>query len=218
MAISTVRPTAVPANDIERVIDVITASFTRVPLSNTFLIEIDGTPPPYPSPSIDLARRRRHFADGIRSGYESGSTCLQAGDWSAVAIWEAPDFKGKPFTHMGSAGPIRNAWRDRVQAAKEKYLQGKPFWHLAFLARNPHGPAVAGAISALVKPVLEKAKAEGVPVWLEAVDERGVAIYTHWGFELVDHVVVGAGTHGTHGWPEEGGPGVSGYCMIFNRP
>lgn len=217
MASPTVAPIAKPVDDIDRAIDVINDAFSSVPLSNTFIVEIDSTPPPYPSPSIDVARRRRHFAAGIKDGFESGSICLQAGDWSAVAIWEPPDFRGKPFTALGSSGPLRNAWRARVEAAKDKHLEGRPFWHLAFLARNPNVATVEGAISSLVKPILEKAKAEGVPVWLEAVDERGVAIYTHWGFELVDHVTVGTGTVGKTGWPEENGEGVSGYCMIY-RP
>lgn len=217
MASTTVAPTASPADNVDLVIDVVSTAFESVPLVPAFIVEIDNTPPPYPSLLIDAARRSRHFADGLRSGFESGSLCLQAGDWSAVAVWEPPEFKGKPFFQTGSGGPLRNAWRARIEAAKAKYLEGKPFWHLAFLARNPKGPAVPGATSAVVRPILEKARADGVPVWLEAVDERGVAIYTHWGFELVEHVVLGAGTHGKHGWPEEGGEGVSGYCMIY-RP
>ena len=210
-------PVASSVDEIDRLTDVINDAFLNVPMTATFIVEIDNTPPPYPSPLIDYARRRRHFAQGIKDGVESGAICLQAGDWSAVAIWEPPNFQGKRFTTTGSAGPLRAEWRSRITAAQAKHLGGKPFWHLAFLARNPNATTVPGAVSALVKPILEKAKAEGTPVWLEAVDDRGVAIYTKWGFELVDHVILGAGTHGKLGWPEEGGEGTSGYCMIY-RP
>ncbi|ETN47259.1 uncharacterized protein HMPREF1541_01451 [Cyphellophora europaea CBS 101466] len=211
-----VAPVARPVTDIDRAIDIVSEAFRAVPLTNTFIAEIDNTPPPYPSPSIDATRRRRHFAQGIKDGFESGSICLEAGDWSAVAIWEAPEFRGKPFTHLGSAGPLRSGWRERVSAAKAKHLGDRPFWHLAFLARNPDVPLAKGAVSAVVKPILERAQAEGHPVWLEAVDERGVAIYKHFGFQLVDHVVLGKGTHNPSGWPEEGGSGTAGYCMIYD--
>lgn len=214
---SRVLPVGNSPDGVERLIDIINDAFVAVPMSSTFIVEIDNTPPPYPSPLVDHARRRRHFAQGIKDGFDSGTICLQAGDWSAVAIWEPPNFQGKVFTAEGGAGPLRTEWRSRIAAAKAKHLGDKPFWHLAFLARNPKEASAPGAISALVKPTLEKAKAEGTPVWLEAVDERGVAIYTKWGFELVDHVSLGAGTHDKLGWPEEGGEGISGYCMIY-RP
>lgn len=213
--IPAVVPVANSAGEIDRLIDVINDAFIEVPMSSTFIVEIDNTPPPYPSPLVDYARRRRHFAQGIKDQFEGGATCLQAGDWSAVAIWEPPNFQGKRFTTAGSAGPLRAEWRSRIEAAQAKHLEATPFWHLAFLARNSKAEAVPGAVSALVKPTLKQAKADGDPVWLEAVDERGLAIYTKWGFELVDHIRLGVGTHNKLGWPEEGGEGISGYCMIY---
>ena len=205
----------VPVTDIDRAIDTIADAFNQVPLFFAFVIEIDVIPPPYPAPSVDRQRVRDYYAQGITNLYEDGAVVVQTGNWSAVAIWEPPGFEGKPFTNSGSAGPMRTAWRARVAAAKEKHLRGRTYWHLGFLARNPKADVVPGAISALIRPYLDRAKADGVPAWLEAVDERGVAIYQHFGFKLVDQVVVGENTHNKIGWPEDGGEGVSGYCMIY---
>jgi hypothetical protein len=220
----TVSLTATPATDLDLVTSIITTSFASVPLTNTFINEISSYPPPYPSPLLTPSRRHAHFSPGILSGHASGSLILQAASYSAISIWEPPSYAGAPFTAVGAAGPLRNAWRERIEAAKARELQGKPFWHLAFLARNqdPAVQQVKGAVSAVVKPTLEEARRDKVPVWLEAVDERGVAIYTGWGFELVETVILGKSTHGADGWPVEGREGVEpvgvkGYCMVF-RP
>ncbi|KPI42404.1 uncharacterized protein AB675_9466 [Cyphellophora attinorum] len=203
-----------PTTDVERMTDIIVDAFAAIPLLYTFVVEIDALPPPYPSSAIDRVRRRAFYEQGIASLMKDGAVAVQAGNWSAVAIWEPPGFAGKPFTNAGFAGPLRTEWRARVAAAKKKHLGDKPFWHLAFLARNPDIDSIPGAISALIRPYVERAVADGVPAWLEAIDTRGVEIYEHFGFKLVDHVVVGKGTHSATGWPEDGGEGVSGYCMI----
>lgn len=203
-----------PATDPGRVADIIVDAFATIPLLFAFLLEIDSDASYSPSAPPDRARRHAFYAPGIANLIGDGAITVQAGDWSSVAIWEPPGFVGRPFTNSGSAGPLRTEWRARVGAAKSKYLEDKPFWHLGFLARNPAMDSVPGAISALIRPYLDRARADGVPVWLEAIDERGVAIYEHFGFRLVEHVVVGKGTHSKSGWLEEGGEGVSGYCMI----
>jgi hypothetical protein len=214
MAISN-PPTATAATDLTKVISIIASAFEATPLTNAFIVEIDNTPPPHPNPSIDHARRVKHFATGIQDNAANGAIVLEAGNYSAVAIWETPTFRGTPFPQLGVAGPLRSVWRERVKAAQAEHLQGKPFWHLGFLARNPEGENVKGAVSCLVRPILEQARAADELVWIEAVDKHAMAVYRHWGFELVDHVVVGKGTHNELGWPEEGGQGVSGYCMVL---
>lgn len=201
--------------DVQRVIAIISTSFHSTALANCFISEIDNTPPQYPSKSIDADRRNKHFAPGILDGAKSGSEVVQSGNWSAVAIWEPPNFQGTPFSEIGYCGPVRAGWRDAVQAAKQKHLKDRPFWHLAFLARNPDVPAVSGAIGAVIRPFLERAKQSSVPVWLEAVDERGVAIYEHYGFRMVEKITLATGQINAAGWPEAGGIGVSGYAMIL---
>ena len=195
--------------NVARFTDIISTSFHAVPLTNAFIVEIDNTPPPYPSPLIDFDRRRRHFATGIQEGADAGAHLIEAGDWSAIASWESPDFNGKPFALTGSSGGLRREWKERIAKIKpEKH------WHLQFLARNPDIPPVAGSITAVVQPFLDRAKADNVPAWLEAVDERSVKVYEHFGFRLVEKITLGKGKVNSLGWPEEGGEGVSGYCMI----
>lgn len=212
---------------MNRFFDGIAASFTNTMLSRAFITEVDNTPPPYPSPSINTTRIRRHITPGITDGAHSGAELVEAGDFSALALWETTAYKGAPFTDsMRNVGPIREEWRAKIRQCKEKHIgletkeDGKqdfrPFYHLGFLARNPDQTSVPGAITAVVKPWLRRAEEEGVPVWLEATYEHAVDVYTHWGFRLVEVVRIGQGARNADGWPEEGGAGVCGYAMIYD--
>lgn len=206
----------------------IASGFVDTYLTRAFITEMDDTPSPYPSPLVDQARVYKHFAPFITSAVENNAILLEAGNFSALAVWETTTFTGKPITsqEMSSVGPIRRAWRTAVPAIKEKYLgtrideEGnkvlKPHYHLGFLARNPEVPGVPGAISAVVKPMLQEAVKEGVPVWLEATYEHAVAVYTNYGFRVVEIVTVGQGSRDSLGWPEEGGSGVKGWMMIYD--
>jgi hypothetical protein len=208
-------------DETPRFINIITAAFSNTAITTSFMIEIDSTPPPYPSPLIDSSRRRRHFTQGITDTAESGGELVEAGSWSAVALWEPPDFKGKVFLDVGISGPLRSEWKQRVEEAKVKHLasadgQLRACYHLAFLARNPDIASVPGSITAVIKPFLDRAKAEGVPAWLEATYPRATAVYEKHGFRLVETITFGESKVNAEGWPEEGGEGIKGYCMIFD--
>jgi len=100
--------------------------------------------------------------------------------------------------------------------AETSEMKLRPFYHLAFLARNPDVPSVPGAISAVVLPFLDRARNEGVPAWLEATTPHAAAVYQHFGFRVVDHITIGVGKINADGWPEEGGQGVTSYAMIYD--
>ena len=227
---STVRANPIDPHDsasLDRFLDGIAASFANTALSRAFITEIDSTPPPYPAPSINIARIRRHITPGITDGAHSGAELVEAGDFSALAVWETTSYRGIPFTEtLRNVGPIREEWRLKVRRCKEKYIgletkqEGsedfKPFYHLGFLARNPEQRAVPGAISAVVKPWLRRAEEEGVPVWLEATYVHAMEVYKHFGFRVVETIRVGVGARSKEGWPEEGGEGVCAYAMIYD--
>lgn len=210
-----------------KVLDGVAAAFADTMLSRAFITEIDNTPPPYPAASFNIERIRRHITPGITQAAQSGAEVVEAGDYSAIAVWETTAYKGVAFSEMlKNQGPIRTEWRTKIRECKEKYIgmerkadgskDFKPFYHLGFLVRNPAVPEIPGAISAVVKPWLKRAEEEDVPIWLEATYRHAVDVYEHWGFRLVEVVTVGKGSRSAEGWPEEGGEGVSGYAMIYD--
>lgn len=213
-----------------RFLDGIAAGFSSTRLSRAFITEIDNTPPPYPAPSVDTTRILQHVAKNIIDGAHAGSELVEAGDFSALAVWETTSYRGLAFTEtIQNPGPIRGYWTNTVRSLKEKYIgverkpdgsQGlKPFYHLGFLVRNPDQEKVPGAISALVKPWLARAEQEGVPVWLEATYPHARDIYLHFGFRVVETVSVGTGLRNAEGWPAEGDEaiGVEAWMMIYDK-
>jgi hypothetical protein len=234
--------------DVARFVDIITEAFASTALTTSFIVDHDGTPPPYPSPLIDTTRRRRHFSQGILDSAASNAELVQAGNWSAIALWEPPSFQGKAFIDSKARpSPLLAEWRGRVKAAKRKHLavfsnpstgsgsssssssastsdseqpepELRPFYHLSFLARNPSLPRVAGSISAVVTPFLERARDEGVPAWLEATTPQAVKLYENFGFRVVEEIVVGQSKVDAHGWPSADGEGagVTAWAMIYD--
>jgi len=109
--------------DLSHFTDIITAAFSTTALTTAFIVDIDSTPPPYPSPLIDSARRQRHFSQGILDSASSGAELVQAGNWSAVALWEPPSYQGKTFIDSKARPPaLLSEWRGKVKQAKAKYL------------------------------------------------------------------------------------------------
>jgi hypothetical protein len=232
--------------DVSRFISIITSAFSETALTTAFIVGIDSTPGPYPSPLIDSARRQRHFSQGILESASSGAELVHAGDWSAVALWETPSYQGKTFIDSKALPPpLLGEWRSKVKQAKAKWLampwtstppstdedlsqeshqkdpdsvQLRPFYHLSFLARNPAKPPVRGSINAVITPFLERAKAENVPAWLEATTPRAARLYMSYGFRVVDIITVGEGQLDAQGWPATGRTaiGVTAYAMIFD--
>jgi len=72
-----------------------------------------------------------------------------------------------------------------------------------------------GVVSAILKIYLDKARADGVPAWVEASGTHSRDIYTHFGFRFVEEAKIGAGKADKDGYRVEGGEGVSIYAMIF---
>ncbi|MBN1369703.1 MAG: GNAT family N-acetyltransferase [Dehalococcoidaceae bacterium] len=63
-------------------------------------------------------------------------------------------------------------------------LAPEPHWFLQLLGVDPayHGQGVS---SRLVKPMLERIDREGLPCFVDTNTEKNVAIYRHFGFELI---------------------------------
>jgi ribosomal protein S18 acetylase RimI-like enzyme len=71
-----------------------------------------------------------------------------------------------------------------VGLTHEKIMQQRPHSYLWGLAVDP-GQKRRGIGTALLQPMIAKADAEKLPIYLETHDERNVAYYQQTGFELV---------------------------------
>lgn len=154
---------------------------------------------------------------------------------SAVAVWLAQEPESQAVgDSMAYVGPLRRSYLDQVTSAKRKYIgtipqaadtatctepQLRPHLHLEFLGRNPHRPRVTGAISAVMLPFLEQARQDNALVWLEATSPNAVRIYEHYGFRVVEKIVVQTGEKNTDGLLEEADSdsdsGIPAWGMIW---
>lgn len=63
----------------------------------------------------------------------------------------------------------------------------EPHWYLGLLATDPSAQG-RGHGTALLRPVLERCDAEGVPAYTETQKEANVAWYARSGFQMIDEV------------------------------
>jgi GNAT superfamily N-acetyltransferase len=59
------------------------------------------------------------------------------------------------------------------------------YWYLQILGVDP-GCQGQGFSSRLLKPMLERADREGLPVFLETQLKKNVTLYEHFGFKVVE--------------------------------
>jgi len=64
-------------------------------------------------------------------------------------------------------------------------------------------------------PYIARAKAEGVPVWLEAASDHSEKVYEHFGFKEVAEFRIGVGRATPQGDFQAGGNGILLSAMIL---
>lgn len=118
---------------------------------------------------------------------------------------------------QSSGGPSEDPYP--ADFNKDTDYETRPFYHLAMLGRDPDQDEAKAqaAVDACLKPFLENAKQEGVPVWTEASTVEKKQENEGWGFRVAEEVVIGKGRVDSNGWPEEGGEGVKCWAMIYDE-
>jgi hypothetical protein len=197
--------------------------FLTEPITRILRLEADCPPNNLLTASHVLAgysqRTSRKLADG--------GVIIEAGDWAAAAIWDPPGatVMGPPLSESErKRRPVFARFMDGIAAAKLKYMgPTQLYWHLSMMARDPLvQPPVKGAVRAVIEPYLHRAKAEGLPVWIEAGNARARDVYAYLGFEVLEELRMGEGTHRADGSLADtrngdDAPGVPVWFMIFNH-
>jgi ribosomal protein S18 acetylase RimI-like enzyme len=204
-----------------RLIEHCARSFPMNPTITSIVAEVDDIKQP-PFAPLTYQRLSKHFESGsILPSAENGALIAEADDWTAAALWEPPGFTdgGLAAPEYRDPRPVLKDFIAKAAATRAKYLGSEyeqRHWHLSFLARDPSKTG-EGAVSAVVRPFLERAKEDGVPAWLESVDLHGVEVYEHYGFKVCEKMIVGKGLVRADGWPEEDGEGYAVWAMIYDE-
>jgi hypothetical protein len=160
-----------------------------------------------------------------------GGFVAESDNFAAVACWEPPEVSeadaDEIWGDMDVATRVPDAERRPIfmnflkQVAETKrktFPRGQRYWHLTLMARDPDRRD-KGSVRAVMEPFLQRARQEGLPIWLEAGNERARDVYA-WvgGFKVASVVWHGIGEFDGRGRRKEGGDGVATYLMVANWP
>jgi GNAT superfamily N-acetyltransferase len=112
---------------------------------------------------------------------------------SAAAFWVPPEAQDKAVPDAETIqeltellGERAEPFRCSVDAAAANAPQ-EPHWYLAVLGADPVAQG-RGQGAALLRSGLARADADGLPVYLESSKEANLAVYGHFGFEVLEEV------------------------------
>ncbi|CDR38907.1 CYFA0S02e08350g1_1 [Cyberlindnera fabianii] len=144
-----------------------------------------------------------HFFKTLTKYVSKGGIIIQSHDHAAVALWLPPNFaKAQPSTdqeeELEEIPPqFQELGACFASASKRNGFDERPHWHLQFLAKDPlrsNDLTTKGAISSIVKPILQRAvEVDKVPVVLESAGEKATLVYKHWGFKTLEKLSIDEG-------------------------
>jgi GNAT superfamily N-acetyltransferase len=134
------------------------------------------------------------FFTSMSRGYlRQGKPCYVTGDASAAALWAAPGDWAMPLSQIIlEAAPSALAFRHRLIRALRTQLQverlhaaqSRPHWYLGYLGTR-HDRQGQGLGSAMLREVLTRVDANGLPAYLESSNERNLPLYERNGFLVI---------------------------------
>ena len=198
-------------------------------LNQERLTAINGTPPSI----LDIKLNDLTSNNLIRLNRKigQGAFIAESSDFAAVACWEPPEVSvyeqaeiwegvdvGRIIPYIDERPIFKKFLAEIGEAKRRVFPRGQRYWHLSLMARDPERRD-KGAVRAIIEPFVKKARDEGLPIWLEAGNERARDVYS-WvgGFMVVGEVRSGVGEYNENGRGQEGGEGVSTYLMVSNWP
>jgi GNAT superfamily N-acetyltransferase len=169
-----IEPVLATEVDREGVVDTVVAAFANDPAFAYFF----GDDPD----------ARRTFAEYLFDLRANTASVWQIDGGASVAMWDPPsrpDGSGLPDS-------LPTAARQRLRGY-DKAVHGmfpkSPFWYLGVLATHPlHAGRRLGR--AVMQPGLDRARADGVPAYLETATAGNVALYERSGWQVTQQLSV----------------------------
>jgi predicted acetyltransferase len=106
-------------------------------------------------------------------------------------------------------------WTPLSDACKAKALKGQKRFYYIFFIATAENWRKNGLCSKMISYWQEKAKCEGLPIWLEATTEYSMKLYVKLGFEVVDTILLGKGNVTKEAVECKGGEGVTAWGMVW---
>jgi len=142
---------------------------------------------------------------------------VESGNFAAVACWQPPHANAPIATETqlqtiaAEGRPVFARFLRDYQAVLEEAFgtpSPPPHWKLFLMARDPERKD-KGAVRAVIEPFVARAKAERVPISLQAGSPRARDVYAYFGFRVVGVV------HSAMAGEEKS---VPTWTMVYNWP
>ncbi|KAK4499874.1 hypothetical protein PRZ48_008060 [Zasmidium cellare] len=183
------------------------------------------------SPPARAAYITQYFHTLTKAAVLSGGIFQQAADWSCIAIWLPPNCRIDGTSTvlragfipcilklgLGGAKRMLFDFQAQADALKKRYLKDRGvtrFYYLFFIGTDEKARG-QGLASKVIRAWQAKARAEGLPIWLEATTEGSKRVYERCGFGFCEEIVMGRGTHDGTGERRRGGDGVRMWGMVW---
>jgi ribosomal protein S18 acetylase RimI-like enzyme len=145
----------------------------------------------------DRARRLTGlFGMLLRGHYIPLGSTFTTPDHTGGALWAPPGKAVLPPLTIARYGPAmlkalgRYTVRSlRVLSIIEKHHPKEPHWYLGVLGTRTTNQG-KGIGSALMKPVLDRCDADGIPAYLESSKHSNLAFYRRYGFEVTGEIAL----------------------------
>lgn len=106
-------------------------------------------------------------------------------------------------------------YEGQADKSKHKHLHGsKNFSYLLFIGTQVQNRG-EGLAKELIRQQQAKASEQDLPIWLEATTILSRDVYLRCGFQAMDEICLGKGTHNENGNRERNGTGVTIWSMVW---
>lgn len=152
----------------------------------------------FPENGYDVTRTARFYAIDVGLGHIPAGRCevaVVADQIAGAAIWHPPGDHGvRPLQLLRTTPHVvalvgfkRAVALSRIFDAMVAAGPQRPHWYLADLATRPESRG-QGVASALIRSGIERAEADGFPVYLESSKKDNIPIYEHFGFRSMSTI------------------------------
>ncbi|KAI0594690.1 hypothetical protein F4775DRAFT_572654 [Biscogniauxia sp. FL1348] len=210
---------------IDRTVDVMAPAFEFDPI---FRFELQNFSLADQKQILPKLFRSFFFACAINDGM-----LLEAGNFGSCAILMPPGKTNDNFLTVLRAGLIPSLFTVGAAACKRIVLdypganktamskaltkaEQKAHWYI-FIIATAVDRRREGLASALLMYMQDKARSDGLPLWIEATTVESRDLYAKHGFQTVTEVNLGKGQVGPDGLVKKGGEGVTVWPMVW-RP
>ena len=146
------------------------------------------------------------------NNHEGGQTSEKGPTYAAAATYFTPAHPRGPRASTSESPRPHRECADGSEAVQKAVLTGRKYYYVHIIVRAPENKT-PGAVTALMRWALDRAKEENVPVYLDAINAHARDVYAHFGFKVCGEWVVGRGEVDDRGFwvaPEKGGNGSEG--------